>query len=343
MSNIDKGTKRSQFLKVTKQILTAREAGIFFVMVFLICILSVIAPRFLTVTNLLNVGRQTALTGIMAVGMGLVLIAGNIDLSIGSNYGLSALMAAMILVRTRSSIVALIAGLMIGLAVGLINGFLTVKVKMPSFVATFGTMFICRGVALILTRGYPITLLTEGINQETHPLFFFLGQGSLFGKIPMQFVFMVVVMIILGIMLHKTIGGLHIFAVGGSEKASFASGIKVEMVRLKTFVISGLCASLAGILNVSFIGSILPTAGQGLEFQVFASAIIGGTSMSGGEGSVIGIFIGALILGIISNGLVLLGVDPFWQVLIIGIITISAVTYDTLTWQKRQERRMAAS
>jgi ribose/xylose/arabinose/galactoside ABC-type transport system permease subunit len=334
--------KQTQLRRISRNILSAREVGISMVLIFLIVILSIIAPRFLTITNLLNVGRQTALIGIMAVGMGLVLMAGNIDLSIGSNYGLSALMTAMILVRTRNSVVAIVVGLMIGFAVGLTNGFLTVKVKMPSFVATFGTMYICRGVALILTRGYPITLLTEGINQETHPFFFFLGQGNLFGTIPMQLSFMVVVMIILGFMLHKTTGGLHIFAVGGSEKASFASGINVDMVRLKTFIISGLCASLSGILNLSFIGSILPTAGAGLEFQVFASAIIGGTSMSGGEGSVLGIFIGALILGTISNGLVLLGVDPFWQVLTIGVITIFAVSYDMLTWQKRQERRMAS-
>jgi len=204
-------------------------------------------------------------------------------------------------------------------------------------------MYICRGIALILTRGYPITLITHGVTPDTHPFFFFLGQGQLFGKIPMQFSFLVVVMIIIGYVLHRTVGGLHIFAVGGSEKASFASGINVRGVRLKTFVISGVCASLAGILNLSFIGSILPTAGQGLEFQVFASAIIGGTSMSGGEGTIIGIFIGAIILGIINNGLVLLGVDPFWQVLIIGVITISAVAYDMLTWQKRQQRRIAAA
>jgi ribose transport system permease protein len=338
-----KRLSESQLFRISRKVLSAREVGISMVMVFIITILAVIAPRFLTVTNLLNIGRQTALTGIMAAGTAGVMIAGNIDLSIGSIYGLSALTTAMVLSNTQSAIAAVVIGLMVGVVVGLINGFLTVRIKMPSFVATFGMMYICRGVALILTKGYPITLVTRGVTATTHPFFFFLGQGQLFGKIPMQLSFMVVVMIILGYVLHRTVGGLHIFAVGGSERASFASGIDVRRVRLGTFVISGVCASLAGILNLSFIGSTLPTAGQGLEFQVFASAIIGGTSMAGGEGTMIGIFIGAIILGILSNGLVLLGVDPFWQVLIIGVITISAVSYDMLTWQKRQRRRIAAA
>ena len=326
---------------VAKKLIAAREAGMFLVMIALMAVLAIIAPRFMTLDNLLNVGRQTALTGIMAVGMGLVMITGNFDLSIGSTYGLSALLTALVLVKTGNTALALFLGLMVGFVVGVINGFLTVKVRMPAFVATFGMMNVCRGIALILTLGYPVTLSIEGITSKTNPLFFFLGQGTIFNKVPMQLVFMAAAMLIVGYILHRTIWGLHVFAVGGSEKASFASGINVRMVRFKTFVICGVGASLAGILNLSFIGGILPIAGQGLEFQVFAAIVIGGTSLSGGEGSILGILVGALVLGIINNGLVLMGVDPFWQILIIGIITISAVAYDTLTWQSRLQRRIA--
>ncbi len=333
----------SKLVRMVKRITGAREGGMVLVLILLVVVLSIISPGFMSVNNLLNVGRQTALTGIMAIGVGLVTITGNMDLSIGSVYGISGVMAAMVMVRTQNAALAIACGILVGLVVGMINGFLVVKVRMPSFVATFGMMYVSRGISLILTLGYPITLFVEGITAKTHPGFHFLGRGLLFGQIPMQLAVMLGAMLALGYVLHRTIWGLHLFAVGGSEKASFAAGISVRSVRFWVFVISGIGAAVAGILNLSFIGSVLPTAGQGLEFMVFASVIIGGTSMTGGEGSMLGIFVGATILGIINNGLVLLGIGPFWQLLIIGVISILAVTWDMLTWQRRQSKRMAVA
>lgn len=324
-----------------KRIMAVKESGIVLAMLCLVLILSFISPRFFTVDNLLNIGRQTAIVGIMAVGLGMVMIAGNIDLSIGSIYGLGSVITALILKTTTNAALALCGGLLVGMVIGICNGLLVVKIKMPSFIATFGMMYVTRGIALIITLGYPITLLLEGVTLDSHPVFYFLGQGLLFNKIPMQFVFMIMIMLVAAYILHETIFGTHIFSVGSSERASFASGINVTRVRFLTYIISGVLSSGAGILAVAFIGSILPTAGQGLEFEVFAAVIIGGVSMSGGEGSIFGIFIGSLIFGIIRNGLVLLRIGPFWQVFVIGIITIAAVAYDSLTWQKRQERAIS--
>lgn len=325
-------------LKRIKRIMSVKESGIVLAMLGLVLILALISPRFFTVDNLLNIGRQTAIVGIMAIGLGMVMIAGNIDLSIGSIYGITAVITALILKVTGNTALSLCGGFAVGLVIGVCNGLLVVKIKMPSFIATFGMMYVARGIALIITLGYPITLLLEGVTPDSHPVFYFVGQGLLFNKIPMQFVFMILTMLIATYLLHENIFGLHIFSVGSNEIASFASGINVTMVRFLTYIISGFLSSGAGILSLSFIGSILPTAGRGLEFEVFAAVIIGGVSMSGGEGSIFGIFIGSLIFGIIRNGLVLLGIGPFWQVFVIGIITISAVAYDSLTWQKRQER-----
>jgi ribose transport system permease protein len=313
-----------------KTLMNKKDSGIIFAFVALFIILSFASDSFFHVENLLNVGRQVAIRGIMAIGLGLVVISGNIDLSIGSIYGLSAVVTAIILRDTRSTVLGIAGGLLIGLIFGIVNGLLVVKIGVPAFITTFGMMNVARGIALIITDSYPITLLVEGVDQMTHKFFYFIGQGLLFNIIPMQLIFMVIMMICFGYILHKTNFGIHMFAVGGSEKTSFVSGIKVGQIRMKTYIISGILAAFCGILSLSFMGSIIPTAGQGLEFEVFAAVVIGGTSMAGGEGSILGILFGILIFGIIQNGLILLGVGTFWQVLVIGLLTICAVVYDSL-------------
>ena len=315
-----------------------KESGITLVLICIFIVLSITAKGFLTPSNLINIGRQVSILGIISAGMGLVMIAGKIDISVGSTYCLSAIITASVLVATGNTALALICGFAVGLIIGFINGFLVIKVNMPPFIATFGMLYAVRGLCLILTEGYPITLFTEGIDQETNPVFFFLGQGTLFDVIPMELVFMVLVFAIAGFVLHKTNFGIHIYAIGGSEKSSYVSGIKVDFIRYITYVITSLLAALAGILNLSFIGSIISTAGNGLEFEVFAAVVIGGVSMSGGEGSIFGMIVGVLVFGIIRNGLILLGIGQFWQVLIIGLITIGAVAYDSINSMRKLRR-----
>ena len=323
-----------------KKITEARESSTFLAFLSIFIILSFLTPYFITMTNLLNIGRQISFLGLMAIGLGIAIITGNIDLSIGSVYGFAAVVTALIMVKTGNSFLSIFFGIIAGTSVGLVNGLLLVKIKLPSFIVTFGTMNIVRGLILLITKGNPVTLFIDGITHETHRGFYFVGGGKLFNTIPMQLVIMIFFMLILGYVLNRTIFGLHIYAVGDNEKAARASGIDNDLVKIKVFVISSLLSSIAGILNLSFIGSIEATSGAGLEFETFAAVIIGGVSFAGGEGSIMGILIGTFIIGIIRNGLVLLGVGSFIQVLVVGIIAIAAVTYDSLTWEKRQNRRL---
>lgn len=324
-----------------KKFLEARESAIFFAFLSIFVILTFATPHFIRITNLLNIGRQISFLGMMGIGLGIVIITGNIDLSIGSVYGLAAVVTALTMVKTGNSFISILFGVIAGTSVGLANGWLLVKIKLPAFIVTFGMMNVVRGLILIITNGYPITLFLDGITNETHPGFYFIGGGKLFNNIPMQLIIMAFFMLFFGYILHRTIFGLHIFAVGDSEKAAHASGINSGAIKIKSLLISSFLASVAGILNLAFIGSVQATSGQGLEFETFAAVIIGGVSFAGGEGSIAGILIGTLIIGIIRNGLVLLGVGPFMQVLIVGLIAIGAVAYDSLTWEKRQERRLS--
>jgi len=322
------------YSKIIKRFLNFKEKGLFLTLLFLVIFLMIAIPSFFTVKNLLNIGRQNGLLAIMSLGMGLIIISGNIDISVGSIYGLSGVVAALVLQETGYTLLALLSGLSIGIIIGAINGFLVEKIKMPSFIATFGMMYVARGVALLITKGFPVVLLLKGINSDTHPVFYFLGQGFLFNKIPIHLIYMLIAFLILSVIFHKTIFGMHIYAVGGSEKAAYVSGIKVKSIRFITFVIVGVLSSFAGISALSYMGSILPTAGTGIELQCIAAVLIGGVSFSGGTGSMLGVLLGVFILGIVKNGLVLFGVGSFYEVAIIGIITIFAVSYDSLSSQK---------
>jgi len=325
-----------EYPKNVKNILNFKESPILIVLIVIAIFLAIMKPTFISFNNLLNIGRQSSLLGILSIGMGLVIITGGIDLSIGAIYAFSGIIAGLVLGNTGSSLLAYFLGLSSGIIIGAINGLLTEKVKIPAFITTFGSMYVVKGLSLIITNGMPVTLLFKNITENTNPFFYYAGRGFIFGKIPTQFAIMIALFFIFGYILHKAIFGLHIFAVGGNEKAAYVCGIKVNSIRFASFVISGFLASLAGILSLSYIGTILPTAGSGMEFEAIAAVVIGGVSFSGGIGSMLGIFIGVIIMGVIKNGLMLLGISSFWQILIIGLVTISAVAYDSTMSQRRK-------
>jgi len=323
---------------IIKKFFSKKEVPIALALFVLFLILSITTESFLTVENLLNIGRQISILGIVSAGMGMLLICGQIDISVGSVYALSAIITAKLLISTGNTILALLGGLAVGLIIGLINGFMIIKIGMPAFIATFGMLNIARGICLILTEGYPITLFVQNINQVSNPGFFFIGQGLLFGIIPMEFIFMIAVFIIIGLLLHKTNFGIHTYAIGNNKRACFVSGIKVDSISYILYILTSILASLAGILGLSFIGSISPTSGDGLEFEVLAAIVIGGVSFAGGEGSIFGIILGVILFGVIRNGLILLGIGQFWQVLIIGLVTVGAVAYDSINVKIRSKR-----
>ncbi|AZO44526.1 ABC transporter permease [Mesorhizobium sp. M7D.F.Ca.US.005.01.1.1] len=318
------------------RLLRAREAGVFIALLVLCLFLSFATDGFLTSLNLLNVGRQISLLGIMAVGMTFVLIAGEVDLSVGSTYAFSGLATGMLIIAGWTLLPAIGVGLLTGVAIGLINGVLSTYGRLPSLIATLGMLSIVRGAALILTNGQPVTVnARNGALPEVLQTFSFIGQGYLFTIIPMQLVFFVIVAVLAWIVLSFSNFGFRVYAVGGSAKAARVSGISVNKVKISAFILMGVLAALAGILGLAFLpSSQAGRTGLGLELDVIAATIVGGASLSGGEGTILGTILGVLIIGVMRNGLVLLGVSPFVQELMIGLVIIIAVGIDK--WSTRR-------
>lgn len=318
-------------------LLRARETGVFLALVVLCLFLTFATDGFLTSVNLLNVGRQISLLGIMAVGMTFVLISGEVDLSVGSNYALSGLATGMLIIAGWGLVPALTVGLLAGMTIGLINGVLSTYGRLPSLIATLGMLSVVRGSALILTNGQPVTVnVRNGADPGVLEIFSFIGQGYLFGVVPMQLVFFILIAALAWVVLSCTNFGFRVFAVGGSAKAARVSGISINSVKIWAFVLMGALAAFAGILSLAFLPSgQAGRTGLGLELDVIAATIVGGASLSGGEGTILGTILGVLIIGVMRNGLVLMGVNPFVQELMIGLVIIIAVGIDKWSTRRR--------
>ena len=337
---IPKNANQSADLKGRiRSLIAARETGVLLALLVICVLLTFATDSFLTVRNLLNVGRQTSLLGIMAIGMTFVLVSREVDLSVGSTYAISGLVTGMLIVRGFTLIPALCVGLGLGMAIGTVNGILSTYGKLPSFIATLGMLSVVRGAALLITDGQPVTVdTTRGGQPQVVNQFYQLGQGQLFGVVPMLLVCFVVVAAVFWFVLAKTTFGFRVYAVGGSEKAARLSGIQVFRTKILTFGLMGLLSGFAGILSLAFLPSgQAGRTGVGLELDVIAAAIVGGASLSGGEGTILGTVFGALIIGILRNGLVLLSISPFWQTTVIGLVIISAVGLDKWTALRRSQ------
>lgn len=337
-TRVDQSVESSRGLgKRLRKLLSARETGVFIALLLMGIFLSQATPAFLTVRNLLNVGRQISLLGIMAVGMTFVLIAREIDLSVGSIYALAGLVTGMLIVGGWNLWLAIGAGLLLGALIGLINGGLSTYGLLPSFITTLGMLSVARGVALLITNGQPVTINeAAGVDPQTLETFYFLGQGRIFGVIPMQLIFFIIIALLGWVLLSRTVFGFRIYAVGGSQKAARVSGIRVFDTKIWAFVTMGALSALSGILSLAFLPSgQAGRTGVGLELDVIAAAIVGGTSLSGGEGTILGTILGVLIIGVLRNGLVLMGISPFWQETIIGAVIILAVGIDKWTSHRR--------
>lgn len=331
-------SSRAQGVPLRSRLLGARETGVFLALVVMCAFLAVTTESFLTLGNLLNVGRQVSLLRIMAIGMTFVLISGEIDLSIGSTYALSGLGAGILITSGWPLMPALAAGLALGLIVGLVNGLLSTHGRLPSLIATLGMMSVIRGIALLMTNGEPVTVnVRNGADPAVLQTFLALGQGKLANLVPMQLVFFVLVAVLGWVLLSRTSFGFRIFAVGGSPKAARVSGINVNAVKIWAFVVMGMLAALAGILSMAFLPSgQAGRTGIGLELDVIAAVVVGGASLAGGSGSILGTVLGVLIIGVLRNGLVLSGVSPFTQEVMIGLVIIVAVAIDR--WSIRSAR-----
>jgi ribose transport system permease protein len=314
--------------RLRQRAVEVREVGLIVAFALLCLVFALTSPVFLSSRNLLNTAQQVSLLGIMSVGMTFVLVSGEVDLSVGSTFGLSGMTAGLLMTTGHPIWQAVVAGLLVGLAVGLFNGLVTTYGRLPSFIVTLGTLSAVRGATQIVSNGLPATVDNTSVHDPTLNGFLFLGQGQLFGQVPIEAVFMVIIAILGGILLAGTTFGFRVYAVGSSARAARISGVNVARIKTASFVIMGVLAAVAGLLNLSFLQNVTPETGVGFELNVIAAVIIGGTSLAGGEGSVLGTLLGVGILGVLSNGLVLLGISPFWQTAFIGAVIITAVAID---------------
>lgn len=291
-------------------------------LIILMAVITIINSNFLTANNLLNLLLQVTSNALIAFGMTFVILTGGIDLSVGSILALSSALTAGLLGSGMPVTLAILISLILGCILGMMNGLLISYGKLAPFIVTLATMTIFRGATLVYTNGNPIT---KGLSDTF--LFQFLGQGYIVG-IPFPVIIMFIVFIVLYVLLHKTAFGKSVYAIGGNEKAAYISGVKLNKVKIIIYSISGIIASISGLIITSRLSSAQPTAGASYEMDAIAAVVLGGTSLSGGKGRILGTLIGALIIGVLNNGLNIIGVSAFWQQVVKGVVILIAVLID---------------
>lgn len=284
-------------------------------------LLAIAAPEFLSTGNLLDVLRRGSAVAIAAVGMTLVIVLGEIDLSVGSTVAWSGVVGALAAKAGAPLPLAILAGVAAGAGVGLLNGLLVTRLRVSSFIVTLGTMSAIRGVALEATGGVAI----GGLGERYQAL-----SSDLAGPVSVPLVMLVAVATAAAWVMRRTPFGRHVTAIGSNRVAAELCGVRVDRLRVSVFVLAGTLAGLAGMIVSSIVWSGSPTAAEGLELDVIAAVVIGGASLRGGIGTIGGSLVGAALMQVLANGASLLGIDDFVQKILIGGIIVAAATVDAL-------------
>ena len=292
---------------------------VFFALVLAFFAVTIGDKGFLSVPNLFNITRSTAMIAVIAVAMTFVISAGELDLSVGSTAALAALTAGLVMQAGAGPILGVAAALAVGLIVGAINGFFVTFMAIPSFLVTLGMMQFIQGLAMRVTYTNPVPVSNESFNT-------LFGSGRLWG-VPSLFLWSLVVVAIGHVVLRYTPFGRQVLATGGNRTAAQYSGIRTGRVKLLCFLLSGSAAALAGLLYTGMMSTARYNYGEGAELAAIAAVILGGTSLFGGKGTVIGTFVGALLIGTINNGLIIMGLDVSEQNMVAGAIIILAVAF----------------
>ena len=311
---------------------TSSKYSIYVVLLAMFMACSLISPVFLSTENLTNISRQISITTIIAFGETILIICGLIDLSAGSVLALSGLLSVAAFKATGSLEIAVLVGVLVGVLCNFINGIMVTKFKAPPFIATLAMQTVARGAALLFTNGQNIYQLGD---------FIVLGQNSI-GFIPIPVIFMAGITLLTWYILKHTKLGRCVYAVGGSEEASRASGIDVNKTKMKAYLINGIFVGIAGVLFMSRVNAGLPNAGIGAEFEGMTAAIIGGTSFTGGIGTAGGTLAGAFIMGFLNNIMNLVGIQSYMQQVVKGVIIAFAVIYDIKSKNKRESRKLGS-
>ena len=326
-------------------LMTLLKGRTFIVLILLVIFFSFASSSFLQLDTLTMVAKHVSLYGILALGMTFVIITGGIDLSVGSVVGLVGMLAGGLIQEGLTiggktiyfSVPAVIVlMLLFGCLVGLINGLIITKLNVAAFIATLGTMYICRGFANLRSGGATFTKIGgyEGLgNMGLKSL------GSNWFGVPAGVYVFAVLAVLSAILLKRTDTGWHILAVGGNEKSARLSGIKSDRVKILVYIISGFCAAWIGLINTAQISAAHPASGDGWEMNAMAATVLGGTSMAGGSGTIVGTIVGAFVIGVINDGMTMCGVTEFWQKIIRGLVIILAVVIDQT--QRNLQAKMA--
>lgn len=300
------------------------------VLIIMFVIACIGSPYFLDVYNIQSLLRDLAIIGMIGIAQSLLLLVGELDLSVGKIATLCGILSGMLMIYAKiNPWLALICGLIFGILFGLLNGLIITKLKLNSMVATIGMQGVYGGINLVLTKGKAITGIPEQIQ--------FLGKGSL-GIVPMPFIFCIIVLVLVLFLVKKTKTGRYIYAIGNSREAATILGIKVDQIRVFIYVAVGLISSLAGLLYVCRLGSAQSTLGESWPMNSIAASVIGGVSLNGGIGNPAGALIGAAIISIISNMIVLFGVNAYWQQAVSGIVVVLAISFSSIMEIIRERR-----
>ncbi|MBP8933518.1 MAG: ABC transporter permease [Candidatus Atribacteria bacterium] len=301
---------------------------------------TLINPRFIRITNLINIFQQISVLGVIASGIGMLLISGEFDISVGSQVSLIGMILAMIIQKVGglpegsqpngfnplSIPLAVIVSCLVGIALGFINGMTVIKSRAASFIITLGFSSIYKGLALLLSGGASFMLFGK---FET------VGRGRIMNYIPIAILFFIGVVLISHVILSYSKYGRYLYAIGGNKKAAYVSGINTDRMTLIAYVMVGLLNAVAALILISRVGSALATTGDAYTLDALAAVVVGGVAITGGEGSALSIFLGVVLIGLIGNALVIMNVNPYLRDVVIGLIIITAVTISRVTGRRR--------
>ena len=293
-----------------------REIGVFVALIIMVIIFALIDSSYVTVGNFVDIVKQATINGILAIGITFAIISGGIDLSLGSTFAIVIVAVGQLTVMGVPPLAAIAAGAVLGTFMGSINGLLVTKMRLQPFIATLGTMSVFRGIAYVVTGGWPVLNIPDAYRKS-------LG-AKVIGDVP------IAIAVIAHILLKKTRFGNYLFAVGGNEEAAKLSGVNVDRTKILAYSMCGFCVAFAGMIMLANLGTGEPATGQGYELDAIAASAIGGTRMAGGKGSILGTFLGALLLAALKIGLIITGVSTFWQYIVTGIIIVIAAYFEEI-------------
>jgi erythritol transport system permease protein len=324
----------------------------FIALILLFTFFAIISDPFLKSTNQVILAKQVAINAILGIGMTFVILTGGIDLSVGAVVGLTGMIAGGLInegltleplnrvVYFNVWIVGFIS-ILVGMGVGLINGILITRFKVAPFIATLGTLYMARGFALLRNEGATFPNLV-GNPELGNTGFEKLGGGGfvILGlDVPYSIFIMIGMAAIAMFITLKTPFGRQVFAIGGNERAAQLSGVRVKTITMMTYVISGFCAAIVGLIVTSQLVASHPSTGDTWELNAIAAVVLGGTSLAGGRGTILGTIVGAFVIGVLRNGMILEGLSSFWQMIITGFVIILAVIIDQVQQQLQERNR----